>query len=53
MPVRPSEPKPDPADGEKQPLAIRLLKIQERFAAYEPTGKKADKAFFDELSGNL
>jgi hypothetical protein len=52
MVVRPREPKPHPADREKQPLAIRLRKIQEQIAAYEPTDQKADKAFYEELSGD-
>jgi antitoxin VapB len=37
----------------KKPLVKRLADIQNRFAAYRPTGKQADKAFFDELSGDL
>ena len=34
-------------------LSARVGKIQERVAAYEKTGLAADKAFFDELSGDL
>ena len=37
----------------KLPLAVRLGRIQTRVAAYKPTGQRADKAFFDELSGDL
>jgi antitoxin VapB len=33
------------------PLAERIRPIQDRFAAHPRTGLKADKAFFDELSG--
>jgi antitoxin VapB len=40
-------------DARKQPLAARLQKIQDRVAAYRATGLKADKAFFDNLSGDL
>lgn len=35
------------------PLPERLLAISERYAAYPPTGQEADKAFFDDLSGDL
>jgi antitoxin VapB len=35
------------------PLIIRLQPIHERFMALrKPGGRSADKAFFDELSGN-
>ncbi len=40
-------------EKQQAPLAVRLRKIQDRVAAYKPTGLKADKAFFDELSGDL
>jgi antitoxin VapB len=40
-------------EAQQVPLAARLRKIQDRVAAYKPTGLKADKAFFDELSGDL
>ena len=33
------------------PLAERLRPIQERIAQYPETGLKADKAFYDSLSG--
>ena len=39
-------------DAAKVPLAERVKKIQDRIAKYPDTGEKADKAFFDELSGN-
>jgi antitoxin VapB len=35
------------------PLRERIRPIQERIAAYPPTGLPADKAFFDELSGDM
>ena len=35
----------------KPPLKDRIRHIQERIAARPLTGKKADKAFFDALSG--
>lgn len=38
------------ADG--RPLRQRLRAIAKEIAAYPDTGAKADKAFFDELSGN-
>ena len=39
--------------GEKQvPLRDRLKKIADEIAKYPDTGLKADKAFFDELSGD-
>ncbi len=31
----------------------RIKPIQDRLAEYPPTGLKADKAFFDELSGDI
>ena len=31
----------------------RIREIQARLAAYEKTGLKADKAFYDELSGDI
>ncbi len=34
-------------------LSARVKKIQARVAAYGKTGLVADKAFFDELSGDL
>ncbi len=40
-------------DGKRKPLAARLLAIQNRVAAHKATGLKADKAYFDELSGDL
>ena len=39
--------------GEKQvPLRHRLKKIQDEIAKYPDTGLKADKAFFNDLSGD-
>ena len=38
------------SDGEP-PLWDRLKPLRERVAAAESTGRSADKAFFDELSG--
>ena len=35
----------------KRPLRDRLRSIQAEIATFPPTGLKADKAFFDELSG--
>ncbi len=37
----------------KRPLAERVRDIQQRALAYQPTGLLADKAFFDNLSGDL
>ncbi len=37
----------------KRPLAERVRDIQKRALAYEPTGSRADKAFYDDLSGDL
>ena len=36
----------------RRPLHERIKRIQEHIAGFEPTGLKADKAFFDELSGD-
>lgn len=33
-------------------LRERIRPIQERIASYPPTGLEADKAFYDELSGD-
>jgi antitoxin VapB len=35
-----------------RPLRERIKAIQDRVASYPKTGLKADKAFFDEMSGN-
>ncbi len=37
---------------EAVPLIERIRIIQDRILAYPPTGKEADKAFFDSLSGD-
>ncbi len=37
---------------DKRPMLERIRDIQERVAAYPKTGLKADKAFFDWLSGD-
>ncbi|MFL5258561.1 MAG: type II toxin-antitoxin system VapB family antitoxin [Hyphomicrobiales bacterium] len=37
---------------QKRPLRERVKHIQERIAARRETGLEADKAFFDELSGD-
>jgi len=37
---------------EALPLRERLRPLQSRILARPPTGLKADKAFYDELSGN-
>ena len=34
-------------------LRERIKPIQDRLAAFPPTGLEADKAFFDELSGDI
>ncbi|MCZ8548462.1 type II toxin-antitoxin system VapB family antitoxin [Mesorhizobium qingshengii] len=34
------------------PLAQRLQALAERYRAFPETGAQADKAFFDDLSGN-
>lgn len=39
------------ADDKAARLA-RMREIQERIAAWPDTGEKADKAFFDEISGD-
>ena len=39
-------------DAEKLSLRERIRPIQERIASYPPTGLEADKAFYDELSGD-
>ena len=36
-----------------RPLPTRLAAIVERAAKYKRTGRRADKAFYDRLSGNL
>ncbi len=33
------------------PLAERLERLSERYRAFPETGRQADKAFFDDLSG--
>ena len=35
------------------PLIDRIRALQQEFAKYPKTGLEADKAFFDELSGDL
>ena len=35
------------------PLVDRLSRLSERYRAYPLTGLEADKAFFDDLSGDL
>jgi antitoxin VapB len=40
-------------ERERTPFMERLKKLQDRVAKYPKTGLKADKAFFDELSGDL
>ena len=37
----------------KTPLQERLAALSERYQAYPTTGEEADKAFFDDLSGDL
>jgi antitoxin VapB len=39
-------------EDEAVPLRERLRPLQDRIAARPPTGLEADKAFFDELSGD-
>ena len=39
-------------DGKQESLHEKLQKIADSIAEYPKTGKKADKAFFDELSGD-
>jgi antitoxin VapB len=36
----------------KKPLLDEVREIQQDVRRYRPTGRKADKAFFDELSGD-
>jgi antitoxin VapB len=38
---------------EALPLRERLRPLQERILARPPTGLEADKAFYDDLSGNV
>jgi len=38
--------------ADKRPMLERIKDIQERVAAYPETGLKADKAFYDWLSGD-
>lgn len=40
-------------DEANRPLAERVAAIQERALSHSPTGLAADKAFYDELSGDL
>jgi antitoxin VapB len=40
------------AEAAQVPLRDRLRKIAEAIAAYPDTGAKADKKFFDDLSGH-
>jgi antitoxin VapB len=40
------------AAADTRPLRERIKDIQDRVAAYPKTGLKADKAFFDEMSGD-
>ena len=37
----------------RRPLRERIKRIQDHIASFEPTGLKADKAFYDELSGDV
>lgn len=37
----------------KHPLRQRVRAIQQRALDFEPTGASADKAFYDELSGDF
>lgn len=39
-------------DAETPSLRERIRPIQERIASYPPTGLEADKAFYDEISGD-
>ena len=39
-------------DRDTRPVRERIKDIQDRIAAYPKTGLKADKAFFDWLSGD-
>jgi len=40
-------------ERERKPLSERLDEIARKLAKYPDTGLKADKAFFDELSGDI
>jgi antitoxin VapB len=40
-------------DRNKAPLSERIKRLQDRLAGYNRTGLKADKAFFDDLSGGV
>ena len=40
-------------EGAVAPRRERIAQIQARLKLFKPTGLKADKAFFDELSGDL
>ena len=40
-------------EGAVAPRRERIAQIQARLKQHKPTGLKADKAFFDELSGDL
>lgn len=46
--VPPAQPVHDP-----RPLRERIRHIQDRVASWPSTGLEADKAFFDELSGDI
>jgi antitoxin VapB len=39
-------------DAQARPMEERIREIQEEIARWPDTGLKADKAFFDELSGD-
>jgi antitoxin VapB len=39
-------------ENDNVPFMERIKAIQDRIASYPETGLKADKAFFDELSGD-
>ena len=38
---------------EEKPLAERLKPLQDRVASWPETGLEADKAFYDDLSGDM
>ncbi len=38
---------------EAVPLKERIRHLQEKIRSYTPTGLEADKAFFDEMSGDI
>jgi antitoxin VapB len=40
------------AKESEKPLLEEVREIQQEIRRYRPTGRKADKAFFDELSGD-